>query len=79
MIFITYYIFETQINYMWFPKQFKMNEIFCVIILILYVIIVLLKIVNHDIIPCIYSTRLDQQLYYAMIMITRKHPMDNVI
>jgi hypothetical protein len=26
---ITYFIFEAQINYMWFPKKFKVSEILC--------------------------------------------------
>jgi hypothetical protein len=29
---ITYFMFEAQINYMWSLKNFKMNEILCIII-----------------------------------------------
>jgi hypothetical protein len=30
MGFIIYFMFETQINYMWYLEMFKMNEILCV-------------------------------------------------
>jgi hypothetical protein len=39
---ITYFMFETQINYMWSLKKFKMNEILHATIFVLYVVLVFL-------------------------------------
>jgi hypothetical protein len=39
---ITYFMFKSQINYMWSLNNLKMGEILCVIVFILYVILVFL-------------------------------------
>jgi hypothetical protein len=49
---IIYFMFEVQINYMWFLDIFKVNETLHVVEFYLYVVFIFPKIVYT--IPCIY-------------------------
>jgi hypothetical protein len=45
MVLITYFMFEVQINYMWFLKKLDWVKSYMLLLFILYVILIFLKIV----------------------------------
>ncbi len=54
IILVTSFNFEAQIIYLWSLKLFKVNEILCVLLLILYVIQNLYQICVHCSLPATY-------------------------